>query len=87
MQRAQFITAHHGGFGFLRRRTGTILIQGHHGIHRMVHFANALQAAFQQFHRGKLAPPDQAARFNRGQVTGFGHGCFLSFFLKLLGCG
>ena len=87
MQRAQFIAAHHGRFGFLRGAAGPVLIQGHHGIHRMVHLANALQAAFQQFNRGKLAPPDQAARFNGGQVTRLGHRYFLGFFLKLRGCG
>jgi len=66
MQRAKFITAHHRRFGFLRSRTGTVLIQGHHGIHRVVHLTNALQAAFQQFNWGKLAPPNQAARFKCG---------------------
>jgi hypothetical protein len=79
MQRAQFIAAHHGGFGFLRGGAGAVLVQSHHGIHRMVHLADALQAAFQQFNRGKLTPPYQAARFNRSQVTGLGHGRFLGF--------
>ena len=85
MQRTQFIAAHHGGFGFLGGGASAGFIQGHHGIHRVVHLTDALQAAFQQFHRGKLAPPDQAARFNRGQVTGFGHRRFLGAFLKLRG--
>ena len=67
------VAAGDGGVGGLGGGAGAVEIAGDHGVDGVVDGFDAGDAAFQEFGGGELLGADQAAGFDGGQVTGFGH--------------